>query len=104
MEEIAFLIVEDDTSQALFLESLLHESGYDKVRICQSGQEAILIVKNYSIDVVLMDIQLKGDLDGIQTAIEIDKIDLCKIIYITSLKDKRTFDRAKQTFPESFLS
>lgn len=104
MKTINILIVEDDPIEALTLKQMLNDVGYFNITMVSSGEKAVSFVKNESIDLALMDINLSGTIDGIQTAINLNKIRSIHIIYITSLRDKKTFTRAKQTFPELFLS
>ena len=104
MEATKILIVEDDYSAATYLRDLLVDIGYIVSSILQSGEDAISFIKESSVDIILMDIELEGKLDGIETVKEISKISNPYIIYITALTDKKTFSRAKATFPEHFLS
>lgn len=104
MEATKILIVEDDYSAATYLKDLLVDIGYIVSNILQSGEDAVNFIKESSVDIILMDVELEGKLDGIETAKEISKISNPYIIYITALTDKKTFSRAKATFPENFLS
>lgn len=104
MEKLKLLIVEDDPIIAADLERAMKKMGYVVIDAVESGEEALEIVVQDTPDLVLMDIQLEGDLDGIDTAHMISKQQAIPIIYLTSNTDERTFNRAKLTQPHGFLS
>lgn len=104
MEQINLLIVEDDPIIAADLERSMKKMGYSVIDAVDSGEEALEIIKQNTPDLVLMDIQLEGDLDGVDTAHLISRIAPVPIIYLTSNTDERTFNRAKLTQPHGFLS
>jgi len=104
MEQIKLLIVEDEPIIAADLKRAMKKMGYAVMETLESGEEALEFIKETPPDLVLMDIQLEGDLDGIDTAHEISKIQPLPIIYLTSNTDPRTFNRAKLTQPYGFLS
>lgn len=104
MSKLKILIVEDEPIIAADLRNQLVKLGFDVIDILDSGEEAIIKVKSVTPDVILMDIQLEGDLDGIDTAHEIKKLGDIPIIYLTSNTDNRTFARAKFTQPAAYLS
>lgn len=78
--------------------------GYEVTAILPRGEEAIRHVEDNAPDIILMDINLKGQLDGIQTAAAIQKFAEIPIIYLTANTDDGTFDRAKPTRPYAFIS
>ncbi len=104
MEKLKLLIVEDDPIIAADLERAMKKMGYEVLDAVESGEEALEVVAQDPPDLVLMDIQLEGDLDGIDTAHMISKQQAIPIIYLTSNTDERTFNRAKLTQPHGFLS
>jgi DNA-binding LytR/AlgR family response regulator len=104
MENIKILIVEDDYTSATYLKELLTDIGYIVADVFSTGKEAINYLKKFDVDIILMDIELEGSIDGIETVKIIHQFKNPYIIYITSLKDKITFTRAKATFPKYFLS
>ncbi len=104
MKKIRVLIVEDEPIIAADLEDRLTEMGYETVGLCASGKEALLIFEQGNIDLVLMDIQLEGDWDGIQTAQKMMEKQPLPVIYLTSNTDDATFSRAKNTLPAAFLT
>jgi len=104
MSEVKIIIVEDEPIIAADLKNQLVKLGFVVLDVLDTGEEAIERIKNITPDVILMDIQLEGDLDGIDTAHEIKKIKDIPIIYVTSNTDNRTFARAKFTQPAAYLS
>lgn len=78
--------------------------GYEVTAILPRGEEAIRHVEDNAPDIILMDINLKGQLDGIETATAIQKFAEIPIIYLTANTDDGTFNRAKPTRPYAFIS
>jgi CheY-like chemotaxis protein len=68
MNKINILIVEDESIIALEMQSHLEDLGYGVAGIASSGEGAIKKIKENQVDLILMDIHLKGDLDGIEAA------------------------------------
>lgn len=98
------LIVEDEMVIAANISLQLSELGYEVTGILPRGEEAISQIKIEKPDIILLDIRLKGELDGIQTAQEIQKYSNIPIIYLTANTDEAHFNRAKQTHPYAFIS
>ncbi|MCE7991772.1 MAG: response regulator transcription factor [Roseivirga sp.] len=97
------LIVEDETNYADTLEMFVDELGYELVGIAARGKEAIELFNEYNPDLVLMDINLEGELTGIDLARIFQGSRPTPIIFITAFDDKETFARAKQTAPYAYL-
>ena len=98
------LIVEDEMIIGANISLQLTKLGYEVTGIVTRGEEAIIHVKQHKPDIVLMDIQLKGDLDGIETVqLMHQEIDI-PVIYLTANADQEHFDRAKSTNPYAFIS
>ncbi len=104
MDNIRILIVEDEPIIAADLADRLIEMGYDIAGQCSSGEEALELTPHARPDLILMDIQLDGALDGIETAARINSKQNIPIIFLTSNSDDSTFARAKATMPAAFLS
>ncbi len=105
MEKIHILIVEDDPIIAADLEDRLLEMGFDILGPVAAGEEAIAFFQQTPPpNLVLLDIQLEGDWDGVTTAQQIRQEHDLPIIFLTSNSDDATFDRAKQVNPQAFLS
>ena len=103
MSDIKILLVEDEQIVAKFAEKQLTGAGYQVVASVNSGEIAIEKVKCLKPDVVLMDIKLVGSLDGIETADHIRKNYHVPVIFLTSLADDASFQRAKIVEPFGYL-
>jgi DNA-binding LytR/AlgR family response regulator len=102
---ITILVVEDEMIIAAKISLKLTNLGYEVTGIIPRGEEALVHVAQNAPDIVLLDINLKGELDGIETATQILKNgNNCVIIYLTANNDEETFNRAKITRPFAFLS
>jgi tRNA-binding protein len=97
------LIVEDEEITALDLEATLTRLGYRVTAIAVSGEEAIALVARQPPDLVLMDIQLRGNMDGIMAARTIHRIFSLPIIYLTAHNDPLSLGRASQTPPFGYI-
>lgn len=100
----SILIVEDEVIVAIDLSQTLGNLGYDIMGILPSGEDALETLKKKRADLVLMDINLKGKLDGIETAEEIVKNYKIPIIYLTTYTDHETIARAKLTGPYGYIT
>ncbi len=98
------LIVEDDMIIAANISLQLSKLGYEVTGLESRGEEAIIHAKLNTPDVVLMDINLKGSIDGIETAYSIQSTKDIPIIYITANNDEATFEKAKKTHPFAFIA
>ncbi|WP_341225727.1 response regulator [uncultured Arcticibacterium sp.] len=102
---ITILVVEDEMIIAAKISLRLTNLGYEVAGIVPRGEEALLHIEQNAPDIVLLDINLKGSIDGIDIATEIIKKQWqCAIIYLTANNDEATFNRAKATRPFAFLS
>jgi diguanylate cyclase (GGDEF)-like protein/PAS domain S-box-containing protein len=97
------LVVEDDSIIAEDVSQALARMGYEVVSTAESGEEAIKKAATLSPDLVLMDIVLKGAVDGIKAARHITVNLEIPVVYLTSHSDKATFRRAKETGPFGYL-
>lgn len=104
MENIRLLIVEDEAIIAADLERAMVKMDFEVLDIVDTGEEAIRAAQELKPDLILMDIHLFGDLDGIDAAHQISKHTAVPIIFLTSNTDTATFNRAKLTQPHAFLS
>ena len=99
---VQILIVEDEYIVAKDIRSRLQQMGYSVSAVVSSGEEAVEKVKN-SPDLVLMDIVLKGDMDGIEAADVIRAQDDIPVVYVTAHADEKTLQRAKVTEPYGYI-
>jgi DNA-binding LytR/AlgR family response regulator len=98
------LIVEDDMIIAANISLQLSKLGYEITGIESRGEEAINHVRLNTPDLVLMDINLKGSIDGIETAYAMQTTTDIPIVYITANNDEATFEKAKKTHPFAFIA
>lgn len=98
------LIVEDDMIIAANLSLQLTKLGYEVTGIESRGEEALHHAKVNIPDIILMDINLKGHWDGIETVQRIQEVRDIPIVYLTANNDDATFLRAKRTHPYAFIS
>ncbi|HCJ11828.1 MAG TPA: hypothetical protein DHV51_01860 [Opitutae bacterium] len=103
MKEKRVLVTEDDIDSAFILKSILLKAGYKVVAVVETGQGAIEKAKELMPDIVLMDINIQGDIDGIEAASKIHKELKLPIIYLTGQSDPMTVDRAKESEPFGFI-
>ncbi len=97
------LIVEDEALIALSIEGRLRNLGHEVCGIAASGEEALGQAEALKPDLVLMDIRLAGDMDGIETAALIRERLAIPVVYLTAHADEATLERAKWTDPYGFL-
>lgn len=103
MNKDKILIVEDELIAAESLSLDLNKLGYEVMGIVTSGEKAIEKTIATNPDVILMDIHLKGKMDGIHTAEKIMETFHIPIIYLTAYADVETIERAKATNPYGYL-
>jgi PAS domain S-box-containing protein len=103
MNSAKILIVEDETIVAMSLEDDLKQLGYKVCGAVNSGEAAISKARETQPDLVLMDIQLKGDMDGIEAATKIHQQFNIPIIFLTAYADPTTLQRAKVAEPFGYL-
>lgn len=100
---VNILIVEDEAIVALGLEDTLEMEGYRVAGITDNGKEAVQMMREKEVDLVLLDIQIKGEWDGVETAQQLAAIKDVPIIYLTAYSDNETLQRVKNTAPSAFL-
>ncbi len=103
MESAKILVVEDETIVARDIQQSLTRLGYDVPATATSGEEAIRKTKEIHPDLVLMDIVLKGQMDGVETAKEITRRFAVPVIYLTAYADEATLERVKTTSPAGYM-
>ena len=101
---IKILVVEDEMIIGAKISMQLTSLGYEVTGILPRGEEAIIHVEENRPDIVLLDINLKGKFNGIETALQIQKLADIPIIYLTANSDEATFNRAKASRPYAFIS
>ena len=103
MGKARVLVVEDEAIVAIDLKYKLEALGYCVPSVTRSGEEAIALAAELNPDLVLMDIKLDGDVDGIDAARQIwGRLDV-PVVYLTAHADDTTLQRAKMTEPFGYL-
>jgi two-component system, response regulator PdtaR len=103
MEKPAIFIVEDEAIVANDIKETLKSLGYHVPGIAKSGETALEKIKEYRPDLVLMDIHLATEMDGVETAGKIHALYGTPVIYLTAYADKTLLDRAKVTEPYGYV-
>ena len=103
MNKYKILIIEDEIINVLNMQRILEKKGYEICGIGITAEEAIEMAEKLNPDLILMDIVLAGDMDGIFAVEEIKKKYDIPIVYCTANTDNKTFARAKETDPHGYI-
>ena len=103
MDKVQVLIVEDEAIVSMDLRYKLEALGYSVPAEIRSGEEAVAVASQMRPDMVLMDIGLSGDMDGIDAAARIRSQFEVPVVYLTAYADEATLERAKFTEPYGYL-
>ena len=103
MQDISILIVEDDRVTAEMLKKILFSAGYNTIHSVITGEEAVEAAGTLQPGLILMDIFLDGELDGITASKAIQRFLDCPVIFITSSTDCETVDKAIETDPYGYI-
>ncbi len=103
MKHKRILVVEDDSIIAAYLQDTLIRMGFDVPDIASSGEQTLQIVARSSPDLILMDIQLKGEMNGITTARRIKSEFDIPIVYLTAYSENTLIEQAMATKPSGYL-
>lgn len=102
-ERTKILIAEDDQVVTKNLSFSLDERGYDVIGMSESGEELLNKLQDAKPDLIIMDINLAGKLDGIETTGRLKNYEDIPVVYLTADRDQATLERAKLTNPEGYL-
>jgi two-component system, cell cycle sensor histidine kinase and response regulator CckA len=97
------LIVEDEILVREDIEDCLEDLGHEVVSVASTGAEALSQIPTARPDLVLMDIRLKGDMDGVETARQIRTNFRLPVIFLTAHADDATLQRAKAADPIGYI-
>ena len=103
MNNAKILLVEDNFSCLVRLEMMLDSLGFRHTRTVENGRDALKAIEQQQPDLILMDIELKGNMTGIDIAKKIQHLNI-PIIFITAFVEAHYFDEAKETFPYAYLN
>lgn len=104
MTPASILIVEDEAIVALDLRMQLEDLGYEVIGIADQSEDALKIAAAQRPDLVLMDVRLKGPVDGVQTAAALVRLYRVPVVYLTAHSDDDTVQRAAGTAPYGYLT
>ena len=97
------LVVEDESIVAKDIQVCLRKLGYEIVGVVSSGEEAVEKAEEFDLDLIMMDIMLKGEMSGIEAAEIIRKKKSIPVIFLTAYTDRNTVDKAKETEPFGYI-
>ena len=103
IEQYKILIVEDDEYVVEILKEFITTIGYKVVGSFPLGKDAIYYAGEMHPDLILMDIGLSGEIDGIETAKELKSLHNIPVVFVTGSYDNDTIERAKQAEPMGYL-
>lgn len=102
-KNISILIVEDAKTFQIWLSDVLEAMNYDVIGIAENAADAIDLVDECRPDLVLMDINLEGDIDGIECATIVKKEFGVPVVFLTAMTDEAFFERAKISNPYGYV-
>ncbi len=103
MAKAKILIVEDEISIRTYLQKCLERAGHDVVGVASTAEGAVAEAERATPDLVLMDIGLQGEIDGVEAARRIRFQLNIPVVYLTGAADEKTLERAKVTEPLGYL-
>lgn len=103
MSKIRVLVAEDNPIHAGKMEMLLDEMGYETIGVYATSQELMRAFHATKPDLVLLDIELDGQVDGVEIAKKLNQFNQVPIIFVTAREDQATISRAKATDPYAYM-
>ncbi|MEJ2717503.1 MAG: PAS domain S-box protein, partial [Deltaproteobacteria bacterium] len=103
MKKKKIMVVEDELITAKYLQKALVQLGYEVASVVATGEDAVAAVAEDEPDLILLDIVLRGEMDGIEAADEIRRITDVPIIYVTAYGSEEILERVKITEPFAYL-
>jgi CheY-like chemotaxis protein len=97
------MVVEDEGVVSIDIRNMLQKAGYSVAAVAFEGKEAIMKAEQSNPDLILMDIGLKGEMDGIETAKRIRDRFLIPVVFLTGFADDNTMAKAKEANPSGFI-
>ena len=102
MNPSCILVVEDEPFIAMDERSILRGLGYEVIAIVASGEEAIKLAEKRRPDLIIMDIKLAGEIDGLQAAVAIHEVNKIPVIFVTAYGNKQFNISENVSIPEYF--
>lgn len=103
MFNLKVLIVEDDAVSAMLLQKALEKNMHDILGVVDSGEKALEILAENQVDIVMMDINLAGELDGITTTEIINEKYEVPVVYLSASSDAETMNKVVGTNPSAYV-
>jgi CheY-like chemotaxis protein len=100
---VNILLVEDEVITAMLMQSQLISLGYTVAEHVTTGENAVASAKENPPDIILMDIALAGEIDGIDAAAAIKSVSDIPVIFITGYEDQQYKERAEKIKPLEYL-
>jgi CheY-like chemotaxis protein len=97
------MVVEDESVLVMLLKRKLHNYGYGEIDWVDNGEDAVRDAESFKPDLILMDIVLKGSMDGIEAAKRINRTLDIPIIYLTAYSSDEVIERALETGPYGYI-
>ncbi|WP_135606736.1 response regulator [Methanococcoides sp. NM1] len=104
MKSKKIVVVEDELIVGMMIKLKLEKMGYSVTGFASKGKDAISMVGEVHPDLILMDIRLKGGMDGIETAMKIRELYSIPIVFITADSSKATRERASLVGHQGYLT
>jgi two-component system cell cycle sensor histidine kinase/response regulator CckA len=102
-DRLRILIVEKEGLDRCDIVAFLNDLGYSVIGSCSTSEKALRLYDDLHPDLVLMDMHLDGPVDGIETALRLQKRGPVAIVYMTGCADMQTVSRARETHPQGYL-
>jgi CheY-like chemotaxis protein len=102
-EKANIMVVEDEGVVSIDIRNMLKNAGYGIAAVAFQGDEAVRKAEQSVPDLVLMDIGLKGDIDGIEAAKRIRDRFKIPVVFLTGFADEVTMSKAKEADPSGFI-
>src|SRR5690349_7070554 len=103
MAQTNVLVVEDESIVSKDIQHSLKKLGYHVVGAASTGEQAVELAIEHMPDIILMDIVLKGEMNGIEAADKIRKDTNIPVIFLTAYADESTLAKAKVTQPYGYI-
>lgn len=103
MSDISIMIIEDEVIVALDIQERLQKLGYEIAAIRHNSEKALSYLEIHAPDLILCDINIKGNKDGIDIAQFVKEKMTVPLIFVTALSDRATLERAKKTLPYGYV-
>ncbi|HEY1038304.1 MAG TPA: response regulator [Bacteroidia bacterium] len=103
-ERKRIIIVEDEALIADHIEATLVDAGFDVCGLFDNSDDLFAFLQKNKADLILLDINLEGSIDGVDIAHQVNKLYQVPIVFLTSNTDKHTVDRVKLTSPVGFVA